>query len=223
MPRTLADFVDLTEPQRTALARLEREERFTRTFYFTGGTLLKALGIVPRESNDLDFFTFPGTDARQFREALAAAKHALEEAFGQGAYDETDRGFVLKEHGTFIECIFDLVPLVDEPVRYGNLATAGMRDLAAAKTGALCSRDEVKDYIDIAFLTKRDGLLLADLERLAEEKYHLGMVTEEKLLAELLQKRDLFTIDPARFLRDGAANVQLVQEQIAFLLEHSSL
>ena len=218
-----SDFRDLTPPQRAILARFEREERFTRMFYFTGGTLLKALGIVPRESNDLDFFTFPGTDALHYRAVLTAMRGMLAEMFGPSGFDETDRGFTVKESGTIVDCIFDVVPLLEDTEHYGNLAVASIRDMAACKAGALCSRDEVKDYIDIAFLTQKEGWLLADLERLAEEKYRLGTVTEEKLLEELLHKRDLFTVEPERFLRDGAASARLVREQIEFLLTHSSL
>jgi len=55
----ISDFVDLTAEQRTVLEAFERDTTLCDTFYFTGGTLLKALGIVPRLSNDLDFFTFP--------------------------------------------------------------------------------------------------------------------------------------------------------------------
>lgn len=223
MGNDLSAFRDLTPEQSALLRHLEGVPAFTDHFYFTGGTLLKALGIVPRASNDLDFFTFPDAGELGFRSGLAAVKASLEAMFGGAGFDETDRGFVLHSYNTLIDCIYDVVPLIDRTVHFGSLRTVGLKDMAACKAGALCSRDEVKDYIDIAFLTKKEGWLLADLERLAEEKYRLGTVTEEKLLEELLHKRELFTIAPDRFLRDGNANIALVNEQIEFLIQNTSL
>ncbi|MEK7137187.1 MAG: nucleotidyl transferase AbiEii/AbiGii toxin family protein [Patescibacteria group bacterium] len=223
MQHTLDDLQDLTPVQRALLARLEREERFTEHFYFTGGTLLKALGIVPRESNDLDFFTFPEVDSRQFRLSWVSMREAIVDVLGRDSFDETDRGFVLREQGMFVDCIYEMTPLIDKPAAFGALRTAGIRDIGASKAGALCSRDELKDYIDIAFLTKREHWLLADLERLAEEKYRMGTITEEKLLEELLHKRELFVVTSDRFIRNGKENVHLVHDQVDFLLQSTSL
>jgi len=44
--KALADLQDLTQPQRAALGAVEADEKLRETFYLTGGTLLKALGIV---------------------------------------------------------------------------------------------------------------------------------------------------------------------------------
>ncbi|MBI2644838.1 hypothetical protein HYW94_01515 [Candidatus Uhrbacteria bacterium] len=112
---------------------------------------------------------------------------------------------------------------IDEFVLFGNIRTAGLRDSAASKASALCSRDEIKDYIDLAFLTKQQGWLLKDLEEFAEEKFGLGAITEEKLLTELLDKKTSFTIPLHIFLRDAEENRACVERQIAYLIEHVSL
>ena len=219
----MSDFRDLTPPQRAILARFEREKRFTRTFYFTGGTLLKALGIVPRESNDLDFFTFPDVSGQAYMERLGMARALLEEVCGADDVLVTERGFLLQKAGTRVECVYDVVKNIDDFVPYGNLQTSGLRDFAANKSAAFCVRDEVKDYIDIAFLTKREGWLLGDLADFAEERFRMGTISEEKLLTEILSKRDMFTIPPQIFLRDPQENTTLVHEQVAYLLRSTTL
>ena len=223
MQRTLNDFQDLTPSQRAILERFEREERFTKTFYFTGGTLLKALGIVPRESNDLDFFTFPETDGRTYMECLGIVRTLLEETCGADDILNTERGFLLKKEGTRVECVYDVVRNINDFVPFGNLKTSSLRDFAANKAAAFCVRDEVKDYIDIAFLTKKQGWLLKDLAANAEERFHLGTISEEKLLTELLSKRDMLTIPPEIFLRDPEKNRKLIEEQVAYLLNSTTL
>jgi len=220
---TMIDFQDLTEPQLKLLLRLEKEQCFTEHFYFTGGTLLKALGIVPRESNDLDFFTFPEVDYPSYKKGLSVVRMVVQEVYGADDFDETDRGFALTKEGTFIDCIHESTDLIGDTVSYGRLQTAGVQDIGASKAGALCSRDEIKDYIDIAFLTKRENWTLSDLERMAREKYKMDTITEEKLLEELLSKRDLFQILPERFLRNGNEYVDFVNQQINTLIEQTTL
>lgn len=223
MAHSIKDFRDLTGPQQKLLERLERTPQFTEHFYFTGGTLLKALGIVPRESNDLDFFTFPETDGRTYMAAIGVVRDLLQSTFGERSVVTTERGFLLSETGMVIECIYDIVPAIDDCSSFGNLRTSSLKDLAANKAAAFCVRDEVKDYVDIAFLTKREGWLLSDLADLAEKRFRLGTINEKKLLMELLHKREMLTIPSSIFLRDPARNLALVEKQITYLLDHVTL
>lgn len=223
MSHTLSDFVDLTDEQRAVLEVFERDDALCQTFYFIGGTLLKALGIVPRTSNDLDFFSFPLIDARTFITQQEKFLALLKRLFGKTEIDITHHGFIHMPSGMVIDIVYDAIPAIDEIVAFGSIRTAGLKDIAASKASALCSRDEVKDYIDIAFLTKREGWSLKNLEVFAEKKYKLGTVTEEKLLAELIGKRSQFTIPESIFLREPEKNLKFVQEQINLLIHTSSL
>lgn len=223
MQHALNDLQDLTPVQRTLLKRLEREKRFTEHFYFTGGTLLKALGIVPRESNDLDFFTFPEVDGLTYITALTHVRTILDELFGKENITNTERGFLIARETVRVECVYDIVKNIDDFVSFGNLKTPGLRDFAANKSAAFCVRDEAKDYVDLAFLTKRKGWLLKDLADIAEEKFRMGTISEKKLLTELLHKRDMVRVMPAMFLRDGEENMRTVTDQVAHLLAHTTL
>ncbi len=223
MDHTLSEFVDLSDAQRTLIEQFAREDKLFQTFYLTGGTLLKARGIVPRVSNDLDFFSFPSFDQQAFMSRLRIFHSLLKKIFGSEHIATTDRGFIHSPSGMVIDVIADEIQNIDEFICFDKLSTSGLKDIAANKASALCSRDEIKDYLDIAFLTRDHGWSLKDLEEFAEKKFGLGTVTEEKLVTEILSKQSLFTFPPEIFLRNKEENITIVREQIAHLLETSTL
>jgi predicted nucleotidyltransferase component of viral defense system len=223
MSREIGDFENLTKPQSDFLGRAEQDKQFTETFFLTGGTLLKALGIVPRESNDLDFFTFSEVNGRDFLAAQARIRDLLETAFGMNNIRPTDQGFLHRRSGMIIDVVADNSPNIGNFELFGQLKTANLKDIAAHKASALCGRDEIKDYIDIAFLTKAQNWLLQDLAQLAEQKFRLGTISEEKLLTELLAKRQAFVIPQEIFLKEPEKNLRAVHDQIEFLIKNTSL
>lgn len=223
MSHTIKDFVDLTDPQRELLEAFERDVDLCQTFYFTGGTLLKALGIVPRISNDLDFFSFPGVSGRAIVSQRMRFRDLCGTVFGANTIGDTQQGIIHRPSGTVIDIVADDIKNIGDFVSFGNVKTASIEDCAANKASALCSRDEVKDVIDLALLTRVREWNLCDLEELAEKKFGLGTVTEEKLLTELIAKRTQFDIPSEIFLREPEANRAAVQERVAFLIQESSL
>ncbi len=223
MSKSIQDFKDLTDSQLAFLSCVEKDKEFTDVFFLTGGTLLKALGIVPRQSNDLDFFTFSHVNNHDFLAAESHAHDLLKKTFTSGTLTLTDRGFLHAESSMVIDMVADGSPNIGNFESFGNLKTAHLKDLAAHKASALCSRDEIKDYIDIAFLTKQQGWLLQDLAQFAEEKFRLGTISEEKILTEILAKRDAFTIPPTIFLHSPDEHITTVTNQINYLIEHTSL
>src|SRR3989338_3772748 len=91
---TIRDFQDLTEPQQAFLGAVHDDAKLRKTFFFTGGTLLKARGIVPRFSNDIDLFTFPTVLPRDYLAALQAIHGLLNNLFNEVNVKETERGFL---------------------------------------------------------------------------------------------------------------------------------
>lgn len=220
---SLDDFKNLTSIQQQILGLVADDDKLRQTFYLTGGTLLKALGIVPRESNDLDFFTFPNINSLQYTQALSYFGQVLRRIIGEENIVTTDEGFMHKPSGMLVDAVHDNVQNIDTFISYGELKTASLKDIAASKASALCSRDELKDYVDIAFLTSSQTWLLKDLADLAEQKFGLGTITEEKLLAELISKKDMFKVQSELFLRDKEKNGSLLTQQIAHLIESTKI
>lgn len=223
MAKKLTDLQDLTQPQRSVLEAVEADKSLHETFFLTGGTLLKARGIVPRESNDLDFFTFSTIDSLAYTQQASHFGEILTKLFGANQVVLAERGFRHIQSNMLIDIVADSTSNIAEFETYSNLKTASLKDLAAHKASAICSRDEIKDYIDISFLTKQQNWSLKDLEMLAEQKFKLGTITEAKLLTEILAKREAFTVTPKLFLRDGEKNTKLVEQQMNYLIENTSL
>lgn len=223
MVRTMDELQDLTEPQLVVIKGVVADADLAKAFYLTGGTLLKALSIVPRQSNDLDFFSFPDVDAITFTKNLTKLRRLAQELFGADQIVDTDRGWMDKASGMVIDAVHDNIPQIDDFVFFGALATASLEDATAGKASALCSRDEMKDFIDIAFLTKNQNWSLRDLAEIAERKFRLGTISEEKLLNELIAKREQFQLTAEMFLRDGVSNIKLVTAQIDKLINSTSL
>ncbi len=184
---------------------------------------MKALGIVPRTSNDLDFFTFSHVVSRDFFAAQLRARDLMEEVFGSSSIVPADKGFLHRDSGMVIDIVADGSPNIQPFELFGNLKTASLEDLAAHKASALCSRDEIKDYTDIAFLTKKQGWLLKDLAQFSEQKFNLGTISEEKLLTELLAKRDQFSVSSSIFLREPEKNIAITNSQIDYLIEQTAI
>lgn len=223
MTFSFKQLVDLTVEQRAVLEAFECDTELSHTFYLIGGTLLKALGIVPRISNDLVFFTVPEINQLRYPSYRKRFGSLLAEIFGGYEIDATQEGFIHRPSGMVIDIVAEDIKNIEDFVLFGNLKTASVRDCAANKASALCSRDELKDYIDIAFLTKAHSWLLNDLEALAEKKFGPGTITEEKLLTELIAKQKQFDIPTSIFLMEGEKNRQLVKDHVALLIEKSSL
>ena len=154
-----------------------------------------------------------------FSSLMVQLKDVLVDEIGDERLVVTDKGFLDSKSGMTIDFILDSIPEIDEFLVFDSIRVSGLKDIAANKASALCCRDEVKDYIDMAFLTLDQKLKLADLAGLAEEKFKIGTVTEEKLIEELVSKREMFRIVPDMFLFDGKAQVSRVNRQIDFLLQ----
>ncbi len=223
MAHTLTDLQHLTDPQQAVLQAVSSNEDINSTFFLTGGTLLKALDIVPRQSNDLDFFSFAHIDSHTFTQRLVTFRQLLEQTFGSAHLRDTDQGWLHNQSGMLIDVIADAVPNIGDFVSFDHLKTASLSDIAAHKASAICSRDEIKDYIDLAFLTKKNNWSLLDLAALAEQKFNLGTISEEKLLTELIARQSDLAIPPSIFLLNPEQNLKIVDDQITHLIEHTTL
>jgi len=221
--KSLEDFIHLTPPQSQVLRIFHDDPVLRDHFYFTGGTLLKALGIVPRESNDLDFFTFPEVDPMTFTGLVSHAHGLLIDIFGAKNLVNAPKGFIHQESGMIIEFISDQIGSIAVGESYGELKISSLEDLAANKASALCCRDEIKDLIDVAFLTRHQGWKIADLARFAEQKFQIGTISEEKIFEELSAKWEMFEIPAEIFLADGAQHQHFVEQQVQELLQSFQL
>lgn len=117
-------------------------------YYLAGGTAL-ALHIGHRKSIDLDYFIAEPIATPLLKERLAGR-------FGskvQITFEEKNTLWTTIE-GVKVSFISRFETLLDEAARTDGLVLAGLRDITLMKLSAICSREEYKDYFDLACLAQ---------------------------------------------------------------------
>jgi predicted nucleotidyltransferase component of viral defense system len=116
-------------------------------FYLAGGTALSLL-LGHRKSIDLDYFINKSIDTEQL-------KGQLVELFGAEQvkimFQEKDTLWV-NINGVKVSFISRLAALLEPVLDQENFRLAQLKDITAMKLSAICSRDEYKDYFDLACL-----------------------------------------------------------------------
>lgn len=157
-------------------------------FYLTGGTALSAFLLKHRKSNDLDFFT-------NIEELISPVSQKLEVCLkNEDLGVERSRGFhsfvelsvSSKEDFTVIHFALDSPFRFEQPFDIGEipgLKVDSLIDIATNKLLALFGRAELRDFIDVYFLT-REHYNKDELIRKAAQKdpgfdlYWLGVAME---------------------------------------------
>ncbi len=171
----------------------------TDAFFLTGGSALAGYYLHHRTSQDLDFFC--ATD-----EVFPHGKRILEDAVRSlgGSLE------VLREYPGFVECratvngqhlkvdlVRDTAPQISAAKpRFGIAIVDTLEDIAANKICAVVGRSEIRDYVDLFFLS-RAGIDLHEAIARAHEKdggvdaatfaWILGQVKVHEIPATLLQ------------------------------------
>lgn len=153
------------EPRTLDILKKISSYTFFSTHRLVGGTSL-ALQYGHRLSVDLDFFS---KEIFDHEEILLNIKSL-------GKIEVVSRS-------KYINCFFindvkvDFVSLpyewIDEPIIYGSLRLASIKDIAAMKLAAITNRGSKKDFIDLALLIQKLGL--RQMMAFYHEKYPDGM------------------------------------------------
>ncbi|MFA6585533.1 MAG: nucleotidyl transferase AbiEii/AbiGii toxin family protein, partial [Candidatus Paceibacterota bacterium] len=151
-------YETLDEKRRALLPALDA---FKQEFYLAGGTAL-ALQIGHRVSVDFDFFTEQDFETEEVYERV-------QKAFGQvSRTQESPRTLaILVQDDVRISFMGYHYPLLHACVDTEHLRLASMLDIGCMKLGAIVSRAELKDYVDLFFILKHLPLpdLLAALSK----------------------------------------------------------
>lgn len=119
------------------------------SWYLAGGTAL-ALQIGHRASVDLDYFSTHSFDTNVFRENL---QHTFDTA--QISFDfETKDTIWCTIDGVKVSFTARPIKLLQPPMSSNQFVLAGFSDITVMKLLALCSREEYKDYVDLACLSR---------------------------------------------------------------------
>lgn len=122
-------------------------DNFDENYYLAGGTAL-ALQIGHRKSIDLDYFINRIIDTNKLKSVI------------QEVFNDKQIEFTFEEKNT-LWCIIDGVKVsfisrfdifIDEILTIDSFRLVSIKDLTVMKLSAICSREEYKDYFDLACL-----------------------------------------------------------------------
>ncbi|MCW1930640.1 MAG: nucleotidyl transferase AbiEii/AbiGii toxin family protein [Candidatus Kerfeldbacteria bacterium] len=118
-------------------------------YYLAGGTAL-ALQIGHRKSVDFDYFIANDIDTKQLQQQLTAIFPTKKIDI---TFEQKNTLWCLIE-GVKVSFITRLDALVRPVATEGMFRLASVRDIAVMKLSAICSREEYKDYFDLACMTQ---------------------------------------------------------------------
>jgi predicted nucleotidyltransferase len=144
-------------------------------FLLAGGTALAGFYLYHRYSDDIDLFTFDESVFQEGKgfveEALAQLGLVLERRESSGPYVKfTVSGDPVRVHPLEkVELVLDSPPRFSDMNTVDSVRIMGLLDLTIAKLSAL-GREEVKDFIDLYFIAKDQGVDVLSLLPLVKQK-----------------------------------------------------
>ncbi len=176
---------------------------FKNDFYLAGGTAL-ALQIGHRVSVDFDFFTEEGFDTEVLYEQV-------QKTFGQvpRTQESVHTLAVIVEDDVRISFMRYRYPLLAACVDTEHLRLASMPDIGCMKLGAIVSRAELKDYVDLFFILKQLSLteLLTDLSKKIPS-------LDQNLVLKALVSFDDIAREPIDFIKGNEVTFDEMRESI---------
>ena len=167
------------------------------TFYWTGGTLLSAVYLHHRASQDLDFFSdkpFSHDDVIGFVRALKTRLN-LEHIEEKKIHDRWEF-FLHNNEELRLEFVHYDHPSVGKRGTKNGVTVDSLDDIAANKLMALVDRDEPKDVVDLYFLFTKAGYTPSKLIRFVETKFGVRL-SESLVWSEALKvMRNLGVLKP---------------------------
>ena len=124
-------------------------ENCDKDFYLAGGTAL-ALYMGHRKSIDLDYFTARPINTQKLTENL---KEIFKNLSFQVSFEEKNTLWCQID-GVKVSFISRFEKLSEPVVEKGYLRLVSLKDITLMKLSAICSREEYKDYFDLACLAE---------------------------------------------------------------------
>lgn len=167
--------MNILTPLQEQIIEITRTSPLSKTFYWTGGTLLSSYYLHHRKSYDLDFFTEKQFSHDVLLPWIAQMKKQLSisEIPEKRIYDRWE--FLVDTGNGQTKCEFvcyngdkkRIAPCLE----FKGLQIDSLPDLAANKTMAYIDRNEVKDLFDVYILLKEKKFTVLELLDLVKRKF----------------------------------------------------
>ncbi|WP_053208201.1 nucleotidyl transferase AbiEii/AbiGii toxin family protein [Jiangella muralis] len=142
-------------------------------FALAGATAIREHGLTNRPTQDVDLFAASSTTAEQFKAALTRAEGVLRERGYQVRRHRSSPLFarlVVEDHaGVGLEVDLGVDWRQDPPVQLSVGPVLSIRDAVAAKIGAVYSRGEARDFLDLDAIRESGRFTDEELLQLARD------------------------------------------------------
>ena len=132
--------------------------RHTRDFFLTGGSALGIFYLDHRRSYDLDLFSVEDVDWHRLSNDIAVIGKEIGADIRQITASVTFRRYIAERAGEkeTIDFVRELAPQIC-PVKneFGEIRVDTLEEIAVNKWCALLGRSEIKDLVDLYFLSQR--------------------------------------------------------------------
>jgi predicted nucleotidyltransferase component of viral defense system len=147
----------LNQEQVAILEAFRQSPELTSTFYFSGGTALSEYYLKHRESVDLDFFSEKKFDQQIIVQALDSWSKKHQFTLKTQFTDPTHIFFLKFANGRQLKLDFAYYPYsaLEKRVSINGILVDSLFDIATNKFLTINQRTEVKDFVDIYFLSEK--------------------------------------------------------------------
>ena len=183
-------FLEILGPERQKVFGQLAE--FRDDGYLAGGTAL-ALQLDHRVSVDFDVFTYKPISARL---RASITKHF---SIQQVHLNTSDQYTFTTHENIEVTFVWFDYPLIQPLVPTSSISLASIVDIAANKANTLGLRAVWRDYVDLFWLMREEGVALQDIIAWAKQKHSTEFV-EAQFLEQLVYFTDL-TVTPIQFLK----------------------
>lgn len=163
----------LNQQQKIIFKEIASDKYFSKNFYFTGGSALAEFYLKHRLSDDLDFFSEKEIETQtiltkisqlskkynfRFLPRLVEVVYRFEITFPKNIRFKVDFGFYPFER-------------LEKGKNFQDLEIDSLKDIAANKLLTINQRNDVKDFVDLYFVLKEEGLTIWDLIYASKKKF----------------------------------------------------
>lgn len=191
-------------------------------FYLTGGSALGIFYLQHRKSYDLDFFTPENVDWHILNNiVLDISKKISAECKSISASPQFHRFELFRgqEH-EILDFVVELVPQIDiEKNSFGDIRVDTLREIGINKICTLINRCELKDIIDLYFLSKKNFNILENFTEAAKKEGGLDPAMISYLLSQVsIENISEYLIEPVDkdSLKAFIKNLQMMMASLAF-------
>lgn len=186
--------VDFTDEQKVIVQALTSEEELVNKFYFTGGTALNIYYLQHRLSEDLDFFSETQFDNNVILTFMNKVSAKLKSQVRFTQIHQTRIFELMKKGKLLVKVDFNYYPFkrIQPGKIIQRLMIDSLVDIAINKLMTINQRTEVKDFVDLYYLSQ--DFTIWDLMEGVRKKFRVEL--DPVLVAADMLKVESFTTMP---------------------------